>query len=117
MQLRPELVLLQKTMVQVEGVARGIDPSHDIWAAAEPIVKDWISQNLGPTGAPKFIAQNVKDVTDRLKRLPAIMDQFEAKLNAPEPTPAPRERFAPWWGWLGFIVSLGLIIVALAYSG
>ncbi|MEM6586216.1 MAG: AarF/UbiB family protein [Pseudomonadota bacterium] len=117
MQLRPELVLLQKTMVQVEGVARGIDPSHDIWAAAEPIVKDWISQNLGPTGAPKFIAQNVKDVTDRLKRLPAIMDQFEAKLNAPEPTPAPRERFAPWWGWLGFVVSLGLIIVALAYSG
>lgn len=117
MQLRPELVLLQKTMVQVEGVARGIDPNHDIWAAAEPIVKDWITQNLGPAGAAKLVADNVKDVADRLKRLPQIMDQFEAKLNEPEPTPAPRERFAPWWGWLGFIVSLGLIIVALAYSG
>jgi len=36
MHLRPELVLLQKTMVQVEGVARSIDPNHDIWTAAEP---------------------------------------------------------------------------------
>ena len=38
MRLRPELVLLQKTMVTVEGVARRIDPDHDIWAAAEPVV-------------------------------------------------------------------------------
>lgn len=117
MQLRPELVLLQKTMVQVEGVARGIDPNHDIWAAAEPIVKDWISQNLGPAGAAKLVAQNVKDVTDRLKRLPEVMDQFEAKLNAPDPGPLPRERFAPWWGWFGLILALVAALVAIVYSG
>jgi ubiquinone biosynthesis protein len=117
MQLRPELVLLQKTMVQVEGVARGIDPNHDIWAAAEPIVKDWISQNLGPAGAAKLVAQNVKDVTDRLKRLPEVMDQFEAKLNAPDPAPLPRERFAPWWGWFGLILALVAALVAIVYSG
>lgn len=112
MQLRPELVLLQKTMVQVEGVARSIDPGHDIWAAAEPVVKDWISQNLGPAGAAKLVAQNVKDVADRLKRLPEIMDQFEAKLNAPEPKPLPRERFAPWWGWMGFFLAIiGAIVI------
>ena len=117
MQLRPELVLLQKTMVQVEGVARGIDPNHDIWAAAEPIVKDWISQNLGPAGAAKLVAQNVKDVTDRLKRLPEVMDQIEANLNAPDPGPLPRERFAPWWGWFGLILALVAAMVAIVYSG
>src|SRR5206468_9808256 len=42
MRLRPELVLLQKTMVTVEGVARRIDPDNDIWAAAEPVVARWI---------------------------------------------------------------------------
>ncbi len=116
MRLRPELVLLQKTMVQVEGVARAIDPNHDIWAAAEPIVKDWITQNLGPAGAAKLVAQNVKDVADRLKRLPDVMDQFEAKLNAPEPDPLPRERFAPWWGWFGFFLAILAAIVAVVYA-
>lgn len=116
MQLRPELVLLQKTMVQVEGVARSIDPSHDIWAASEPIVKDWIAQNLGPAGAAKLVSENVKQVADRLKRLPEFMDQMEAKLTAPEPTPLPRERFAPWWGWLGFVLSLVAAVVAIIYA-
>ncbi|MEL6693021.1 MAG: 2-polyprenylphenol 6-hydroxylase [Pseudomonadota bacterium] len=116
MQLRPELVLLQKTMVQVEGVARAIDPNHDIWAAAEPIVKDWITQNLGPAGAAKLVAQNVKEVADRLKRLPEVMDEIEAKLTAPEPQPLPRERFAPWWGWLGMIVALAAALVAVVYA-
>lgn len=116
MQLRPELVLLQKTMVQVEGVARAIDPNHDIWGAAEPIVKDWITQNLGPAGAAKIVAQNVKEVADRLKRLPEVMDQVEAKLTAPDPEPLPRERFAPWWGWLGFILGLAAAVVAVVYA-
>ncbi len=116
MHLRPELVLLQKTMVQVEGVARAIDPGHDIWAAAEPIVKDWITQNLGPAGAAKLIAQNVKDVADRLKRLPEVMDQVEAQLNKPEPAPLPRERFAPWWGWMGFVLALAAAGVAVVYA-
>ena len=116
MQLRPELVLLQKTMVQVEGVARSIDPSHDIWAASEPIVKDWIAQNLGPAGAAKLVSENVKQVADRLKRLPEIMDQMEAKLTAPEPAALPRERFAPWWGWLGFVLSLVAAVVAIIYA-
>lgn len=112
MHLRPELVLLQKTMVQVEGVARAIDPGHDIWAAAEPIVKDWMTQNMGPAGAAKLVAQNVKDVADRLKRLPEVMDQFEAQLNKPDPGPLPRERFAPWWGWMGFILAtIGAIVL------
>ena len=116
MQLRPELVLLQKTMVQVEGVARAIDPNHDIWGAAEPIVKDWITQNLGPAGAAKIVAQNVKEVADRLKRLPEVMDEVEARLTAPDPGPLPRERFAPWWGWLGFILGLAAAVVAVVYA-
>jgi ubiquinone biosynthesis protein len=113
MHMRPELVLLQKTMVQVEGVARSIDENHDIWKAAEPIVKEWITQNLGPAGIAKLITQNAREVTDRLKRLPEVMDQFEAQLNRPEPTPPPRERFAPWWGWMGFILALGTLAVLL----
>ncbi|MEO0883147.1 MAG: AarF/UbiB family protein [Pseudomonadota bacterium] len=110
MHLRPELVLLQKTMVQIEGVARNIDPAHNIWKAAEPIVEKWIRTQLGPAGAAKLVRENVREVSDRLKRLPQMMDAMEqavAKVNA-MPTQPKRERFAPWWGWFAF---LGLIAV------
>ena len=48
MHLRPELVLLQKTMVSVEGVARRIYPEHNLWEAARPVVQAWISRELSP---------------------------------------------------------------------
>jgi ubiquinone biosynthesis protein len=50
MRTRPELILLQKTMVVVEGVARGFDPKLDIWKVADPVVREWIERNLGPVG-------------------------------------------------------------------
>ncbi|HCX12598.1 MAG TPA: ubiquinone biosynthesis protein UbiB, partial [Hyphomonas sp.] len=62
-------------------------------------------------GAAKLVAGNVKEITNRLKRLPEVMDRFEASLLEPvSPPPLPR-RFAPWWGWFGFIavlVALGI---------
>jgi ubiquinone biosynthesis protein len=48
METRPELLLLQKTMVVVEGNARALNPSFNMWKAAEPVVGDWIARNLGP---------------------------------------------------------------------
>ncbi len=50
MKTRTELVLLQKTMVVVEGVARGLDPKLDMWSTAEPVVRAWIEENLGVRG-------------------------------------------------------------------
>lgn len=119
MHLRPELVLLQKTMVQVEGVARAIDPGHDIWAAAEPIVGEWVKREFGPQGAAKLISENIREVSDRLKRLPEMMDTLEraAQQAANVKTePVARERFAPWWGWFGLIISLAVIAGVLVLS-
>ena len=56
MHLRPELVLLQKTMVTVEGVARRLDPDLDIWAAARPVVERWIARELSPAGRVRDLA-------------------------------------------------------------
>ncbi len=53
MRMRPELVLLQKTMVSVEGVARRLNPDHDLWEAAKPIVERWIRRELGPANQVK----------------------------------------------------------------
>ena len=50
MTTRIELVMLQKTMVVVEGVARKLDPQLNMWSTAEPVVGAWIAENLGPIG-------------------------------------------------------------------
>lgn len=76
MSLRPELVLLQKTMVTVEGVARRIDPAHDIWAAADPVVRRWITRELSPVA-------KVRDFADEAVRALKAMARM-----AETPTPA-----------------------------
>jgi len=57
MRTRPELLLLQKTMVVVEGVGRSLDPKLDMWSTAEPVVREWIERNLGPAGRLEDAAQ------------------------------------------------------------
>jgi ubiquinone biosynthesis protein len=68
MQTRIELVMLQKTMVVVEGVARSLDPRLDMWSTAEPVVRSWIEDNLGPLG-------KISDAGQSLAALAAVASQ------------------------------------------
>jgi len=72
MQTRPELLLLQKTMVVVEGVARSFDPRLDIWTTAEPVVREWIERNLGPIGKIEGAVSGANDLGKILSQLPGI---------------------------------------------
>jgi ubiquinone biosynthesis protein len=69
MHLRSELVLLQKTMVTVEGVARRIDPANDIWAAARPIVERWITRELSPVAKVRDLLASGQKALEGLARL------------------------------------------------
>ena len=106
MRLRPELVLLQKTMMTVEGVARRIYPDHDIWAAADPVVRRWILRELSPVARIRRFADQALDALQAIRRL----------AQAPEPVvvvPAapPNPGGALLWFALGAVVS-GLAFVA-----
>jgi ubiquinone biosynthesis protein len=72
MRTRPELILLQKTMVVVEGVARGFDPKLDIWTTAEPVVREWIERNLGPVGRIQSAASGAGELARLVSTLPQI---------------------------------------------
>ncbi|GHD16004.1 2-polyprenylphenol 6-hydroxylase [Tianweitania populi] len=86
MQTRPELVLLQKTMVVVEGVARTLDPAFNMWRAAEPVVGTWIRDNLGPKGlaidardglhAMVSLARQAPELAARAERLSIEVDRM-----------------------------------------
>ncbi len=70
MRTRPELVLLQKTMVVVEGVARSYDPKFNMWEAAEPVVSDYIRGELGPTAKLAELRDVLEAVVKIGRRLP-----------------------------------------------
>jgi ubiquinone biosynthesis protein len=86
MRLRPELVLLQKTMVTVEGVARRIDPGLDIWAASAPVVRRWITRELSPANRIRDLAGHARDALMALAAKPA-----PPAGPASEPAPAQRQ--------------------------
>ncbi len=103
MRLRPELVLLQKTMVTVEGVARRIDPEHDIWGASQPVVRRWIARELSPISRVKQLAG---DAETALRNI--------ARMAAPPPTAKPpTTRSLPAILWF----ALGAAVAGLAFLG
>jgi ubiquinone biosynthesis protein len=73
MRTRPELLLLQKTMVVVEGVGRSLDPKLDIWTAAEPVVREWMERHLGPVGRIEDAAQGAGEVGRFFGQVPAVL--------------------------------------------
>jgi ubiquinone biosynthesis protein len=81
MRTQPELILLQKTMVVVEGVARGFDPKLDIWKIADPVVREWIERNLGPLGRIQSAASGAGELARVLSGLPAIASRTVAVLE------------------------------------
>lgn len=84
MATRPELLMLQKTMVVVEGVARTLDPHFNMWKTSEPVVGQWIRDNLGPRGilsdvrdgtaALVSLARQAPDIAARTERLSREID-------------------------------------------
>ena len=81
MRTRPELILLQKTMVVVEGVARSFDPKLDIWKIADPVVREWIERNLGPLGRIQGAMSGAGELGRVLAGLPAIAARSVAVLE------------------------------------
>jgi ubiquinone biosynthesis protein len=77
MQTRPELILLQKSMVIVEGVARGLDPSLNLWVAAEPVAKEWISTHYGARGAVRKAGEGATILARVLAEVPTLLAEAE----------------------------------------
>jgi ubiquinone biosynthesis protein len=81
MKTRVELVLLQKTMVVVEGVARTLDPKLNVWTTSEPVVGAWIEQNLGPVGKLRDAGRAASTLARFAANLPLALLRGENIVN------------------------------------
>ncbi len=81
METRPELLLLQKTMVVIEGVARELADNVNIWMLARPLITEWVTRHVGPVGKAEAMAGEVRD---QLRNWMALPEKIDALLSRVE---------------------------------
>lgn len=118
MHLRPELILLQKTLLQIEGLARLINPKHDLWAAARIVVADYMKKELGPTGLARRANEDMQQILTTARKLPDLVD------NLNQMTQRMQERQTVWlsnrarlWLYLGISALVGSLLTYLWIMG
>jgi len=110
METRTELILLQRTMVVVEGVARSLDANINIWQVAKPVVEGYIRSHVGPVALARDLAATLKVLARFGPKLPKLVEDALIARSTPKPPP-PRRRvwqiaMAVLAGALGLAVGL-----------
>lgn len=112
METRTELILLQRTMVVVEGVARSLDPRMNIWLVAQPVVEDYIKKRIGPAALIQDLGKTALILARLGPQLPRLAEEALIKLNNPPPPQPPQRRIARLsWMALGGVIVGGCVWV------
>ena len=120
METRTELILLQRTMVVVEGVARSLNPHINIWEVASPLVTSYISKSIGPRATLSDLAKTARVLARFGPRLPVLGEN--ALIRQANPEPERREMVWLKWAFGGAVlgVSIGisgaLTLMAINYT-
>ncbi len=130
MQAQPQLVLLQKTMVVVEGVCRGLDSNFDIWEAARPVAEKWVSENMGPEaalsragetfGALGKLAQDLPQLVKNAENLSQMVAEGGVRLHPDTAREIAREqekRSRPTRLALVGVIALVMLVLVLHWHG
>ena len=81
MQTQPQLLMLQKTMVVVEGVARKLNPNTNIWETSNPVLESWLRETKDPINTLNEGLKSTTEVIKRLPDFPEIMDKANQALT------------------------------------
>jgi ubiquinone biosynthesis protein len=73
MEVQPQLVLLQKTLLNIEGLGRQLDPDLDLWTTAKPFLERWMSEQLGPRALLRGLKRNLPYIAEKLPDVPELV--------------------------------------------
>jgi ubiquinone biosynthesis protein len=116
MTTRVELVMLQKTMVVVEGVARKLDPQLNMWSTSEPVVGAWIAENLGPRGRVEDASRSLASAAAFLVEAPQRLEDMVVRLETAAAGRVAKqfENDISHSAWTYLVVGFFLALLALA---
>ncbi|HEX5803250.1 MAG TPA: ubiquinone biosynthesis regulatory protein kinase UbiB [Azospira sp.] len=86
-EIQPQLVMLQKTLLNIEGLGRQLDPDLDLWKTAKPFLERWMSEQLGWRGLKKSLAMEAPNWAHTLPQLPRLAHQALSRPPAADIAP------------------------------
>ncbi len=90
-EIQPQLVLLQKTLLNIEGLGRELDPELDLWATAKPFLEQWMLGQVGPQKLIKEFQAQLPRYAKLLPELPALLHAYLRQQNAGGASPQVQE--------------------------
>ncbi len=117
METRTELILLQRTMVVVEGVARSLNPQINIWEVARPVVEDYIAKSIGPRATLRDLSRTAQVLARFGPRLPGLVEAALIRQSSPtrvEPTNSVLRTVIS--GGAGAVLGAGLVLLTVWLS-
>ena len=82
-EIQPQLVLLQKTLLNIEGLGRQLDPDLDLWVTAKPFLERWMEERIGPGGMMQKTQQEATQWSQLLPQLPRLAHAALARFARP----------------------------------
>jgi ubiquinone biosynthesis protein len=76
MQVQPQLVLLQKTLLYIEGLGRQLYPQLDLWKTAKPFLENWVQQQVGLPAVWRQVKENLPFWAEKLPQMPNLLHQY-----------------------------------------
>lgn len=95
MEVQPQLVLLQKTLINIEGLGRQLYPELDLWSTAKPFLEKWMRDRLAPPGVFKRIRSQIPDIVQQSPELPKLIYETMDSIRKLEHPPAPTVKSEP----------------------
>lgn len=86
MEVQPQLVLLQKTLLNVEGLGRQLYPELDLWSTAQPFLEDWMRKRIGPTGLLKSLQSHLPSWLEQSPEMPQLVHDALMQMRHAGPT-------------------------------
>ena len=81
MRIQPQLLLLQKTMLQIEGLGRQLYPQLDLWKTAQPILQEWAADRFSGRSFAEQFRRQLPDLNEAVRTLPQVLQQFVQKAS------------------------------------
>ncbi len=86
MEVQPQLVLLQKTLLNVEGLGRQLYPELDLWSTAQPFLESWMRKRIGPSGLLKSLQSHLPAWLEQSPEMPQLVHDALVQLRSSHPT-------------------------------